>query len=60
MGKRWLIETTDGDTYEVTMLFNMQGNEVSDPLQASTCVIKFAEDEWASAVIGDRAVHVVN
>ena len=57
---RWLIETIDGDTFEVTNLFNEHGLDVTALEQATVCVIKFAVDEWAQALIENRKVHPVH
>jgi len=53
----YLIETTDGEIFEVTNLFDAMGNETDCVAEAEVCVIKFDSDAWQSTEINGRAIH---
>lgn len=54
------IETIEGDVFEVTDLFDQHGAKTLNVSDAKVCVIKFADDEWASAEIDARTIHRVH
>lgn len=52
-----LIETTDGEIFEVTNLFDRHGCDTKELHKAVTIVIKFSDTEWGEAEILSRGVH---
>lgn len=53
----FLIETADGEIFEVTTLFDKYGEETLALDAAIACVIKFSETEFASTMINGRLIH---
>lgn len=55
---RYLIVTEDGEIVEVTIMYDKNSKATTNPLEATSCVLKFPEG-WA-AVEALGPIHVVN
>ncbi len=56
---RYLIITEEAIIVEVTNLYDKDSREITNPLEATSCVLKFDDEHWA-AVAADGPIHVVN
>lgn len=53
------IETVDGEVFEVTNLYDQNGEETRDLERVCACVIKLAEDKWGTAEVDSSVIHRV-
>lgn len=60
MTPRYLTVDCFGRMYEVTNLFDRNANPTEDPVLASTCMIRFAEDRLVPADIIDVPIYTVH